>query len=276
MVTPTFFDIEYAINPFMKDANGNLHQVNKPLARQQWADLKQAFENLNVKVEVLEGQPKLPDMVFCANQAFPFMDPATQEPSVMLGRMRSDLRQPEVSFFKDWFMKHNYKVYSLESDQYSFEANGDLLPVPNTHEYWGGIGPRTDQRAYEEIQKRFTIKINTLELTHSHFYHLDTCFFILDQQTCAYIPEAFSADSVAKIKKGFKKLIEIPLDEGMNSFAGNSFCPDGKNVVLQKGSSQLVMRLKEYGFNPVEVDTSEFIKSGGSVFCMKLQLPVTV
>jgi N-dimethylarginine dimethylaminohydrolase len=28
--------------------------------------------------------------------------------------------------------------------------------------------------------------------------------------------------------------------------------------------------LREAGFTPLELDTSEFIKAGGSVFCMKL------
>jgi N-dimethylarginine dimethylaminohydrolase len=39
--------------------------------------------------------------------------------------------------------------------------------------------------------------------------------------------------------------------------------------VLQKGSASACADLRRLGFKPVEVDTSEFMKSGGSVFCMK-------
>jgi N-dimethylarginine dimethylaminohydrolase len=32
-------------------------------------------------------------------------------------------------------------------------------------------------------------------------------------------------------------------------------------------------RLRDAGYRPVPVDVSEFHKSGGSVFCLKLELP---
>ncbi|NDB82577.1 MAG: amidinotransferase, partial [Alphaproteobacteria bacterium] len=47
-------------------------------------------------------------------------------------------------------------------------------------------------------------------------------------------------------------------------------CPDQKHVIIQKGCQKTLQLLKDHDFVPLEVDTSEFIKSGGSVFCMKL------
>ena len=40
-------------------------------------------------------------------------------------------------------------------------------------------------------------------------------------------------------------------------------------VVIQSGCRVLSSKLRELGFAVDEVDTSEFLKSGGSVFCMK-------
>ncbi len=273
MVNPAFFDIEYAINPFMRDAKGDLKTVNRGHAMQQWQNLKSKFEALNLQVHLLAGRPKLPDMVFCANQAFTFIDPQTQQKSVLLSRMRADERKDEVVFFKDWFAHQNYQVFTLESDKYSFEANGDLIPVTGENLFFGGVGPRTDLQVYEEIQQRFHLEIVTLNLVYPSFYHLDTCFFVLDKFTCAYIKEAFDDKSREKIRNHFQDCIEIPLAEGLDFFAGNAFCPDGKNVIIQSGSSVTQDQLKKRGFNIIEVDTSEFMKAGGSVFCMKLALP---
>ncbi len=273
MVDPRYYNIEYAINPFMTDANGNLNQVNQLNALNQWKNLKLIFEQIGVNVYVLQGEPSFPDMVFCANQAFPFLNYVTQEKSVLLSNMRADQRKGEVSFFKEWFQKNNYQIYTLEDKKYSFEANGDLIPVPGTNKYWGGVGPRTDEQVYQEIQIRFHLDIETLHLVHSHFYHLDTCFFVVNQDICAYVKQAFPQEDVEKIRKHFVSPIEIPIDEAIKFFAGNAFSPDGKNVVMQPGALVTKRRLENLGLRVHEADTSEYMKSGGSVFCMKLALP---
>ena len=42
--------------------------------------------------------------------------------------------------------------------------------------------------------------------------------------------------------------------------------PDGD------GANEANAKLRSAGFNVVEVDTSEFMKSGGSVFCLKMMV----
>src|SRR5205823_74258 len=110
------------------------------------------------------------------------------------------------------------------------------------------------------------------KLTHPRFYHLDTCLSILNQTTALYCPAAFDTDGIDQLHKNFPNLIEVPLNEAdAPGFACNAHCPDQKHVILQKGSVQTCKNLVKNGFVPFEVDTSEFIKSGGSVFCMKLE-----
>lgn len=273
MVDPQYFDVEYAINPFMRDTDGQLHKVDRSLARKQWLDLKATFEGLNLKVHVLPGQPGFPDMVFCANQSFPFLSPNGGSPNVLLSRMRAPQRAGEVSFFEKWFQTQNCAIHNLQDGESSFESNGDVIPVPGSDMMWGGVGPRTDRKVYEELTQKFELKVHTLDLVHPNFYHLDTCFFVVNRNLCAYVQEAFSTESVEKIEKHFAETLQIPLNEGLQYFAGNAFCPDGKNVILQKGATATNEKLKSYGMNVIEVETSEYMKSGGSVFCMKLALP---
>ncbi|HRB00496.1 MAG TPA: amidinotransferase, partial [Ignavibacteria bacterium] len=61
-------------------------------------------------------------------------------------------------------------------------------------------------------------------------------------------------------------------EENLKYFICNCHCPDGENVIVQRGSSKFKEDIKKSGFSIIETETTEFIKSGGSVFCMKLMI----
>ncbi len=84
MVEPRGFRVDYAINPYMTDESGQLKVVNGAQAFAQWSALKNVFESLGIGVKTLSGDEALPDIVFCANQTFPYIDKS--------GQMRSCIR----------------------------------------------------------------------------------------------------------------------------------------------------------------------------------------
>ncbi len=269
MVHPQYFDIEYAINPYMTDASGNLNKVDRSLAVIQWQNLKTAYEKIGIKVFILDGAEKLPDMVFAANQSFPFIKNGRK--SVILSRMRSAYRQNEVHFFKKFYQLLGYEIYELTAEM-SFEGNGDALVQPGTQEIWGGYGYRTDLKIYEQVAKITGYKVHPLKLQSEYFYHLDTCFSILDHNTVAYVPSAFDKNGVKLIEQKFQRTIEIHENEALSYFAANCHSPDGRHVFLHPGAERFKTALKHHGFEPVELNTSEYMKSGGSVFCMKMMV----
>src|ERR1700683_4902921 len=63
MCPPEYFEVRYAINPWMNPAD----PVDLALARQQWALLRAAYLGLGHTVRTIEPQPGLSDMVFAAN-----------------------------------------------------------------------------------------------------------------------------------------------------------------------------------------------------------------
>ncbi|MEO8210976.1 MAG: amidinotransferase, partial [bacterium] len=101
-------------------------------------------------------------------------------------------------------------------------------------------------------------------------YHLDTCFSILNSKTAVICKSAFDKAGLNDIKDMFENLIIASEEENLEYFVCNCHCPDGKNVIVQKGSSKFKEEIKKSGFNLIDVETGEFIKSGGSVFCIKL------
>lgn len=271
MARPDFFAVESAINPWMKDASGNLNQVDRVRALAQWEALKAAYEAIKLNVEVIEAGDKLPDFCFCANQSFPFHD-SHGRPGVILSRMRSESRAPEVLYFERWFSQRGWRLHLLSAQVPMFEGMGDAIWHPTKRVVFGGIGPRSDEAAWPEVARTADLAVIPLRLADPRFYHLDTCLACLDAQTALWIPQALDAASRERMKASFANLIEVPGPDAAN-FACNAHCPDQKHVIMQKGSSATAGELRKRGFSVIEVETGEFLKSGGSVFCLKLELP---
>lgn len=267
MVDPKYFDVVYAINAHMTSADGQLNKVDKTLAKSQWQTLKSTYENLGFQVEVLPPVDGLPDMVFSANQSLPFWNDRTGRPAVILSKMRSEFRKNEVSSFEKYYQNANYEIHHLKSNL-ALEGNGDALLQGKT--LWAGYGFRTDKSVYEEVQMITGFEVLPLELNNEYFYHLDTCFSILDEKTVAVVREAFLPRDFQTIQSRFKTVIEIDWMEAKDLFAGNCHSPDGRHVILHPGSQKFCNDLRKHGFEPLEINTSEYMKSGGSVFCMKM------
>jgi len=268
MVDPQFFDVEYAINPHMLNTDGELNTIDKAESRKQWEDLKAKFQEIGTHVETLPGVEGLPDMVFCANQTFPFIKNGKLK--IVLSQMNSEKRQPEVEHFKSWADRNDVETFEIDSN---FEGMGDALWNYETGEVFGGYGFRTSPELYAQLQKIIDQKITTFELKDDRFYHLDTCLAILRSETAAFVKEAFTKEGLETLQKSFSNLIEIPIEEATNQLACNMCTPNGKDVLLEKGATKTNQLLKEAGFNVHEMETGEYIKSGGSVFCMKILLP---
>lgn len=264
MVDPSHFRLEYSINPFMKETD----TVDSDKATLQWMEVKKHFGRLGYSVVVLPSQREFPDMVFAANQSFPFWKDGKRH--VIMAKMRHEPRRGEVDFFRTWFEQRGYEI--SPPMEHFFEGNGDCLLHPKLKLVLGGYGARTQEQAYHQIVELTGYPVALLELVSDSFYHLDTCFTMLREDTVALLPSAFSDQSRKLIEAIFPICIELSEDECLHHFAGNAHCPNGKDVLLHPGAHQFKQALTEHGFRTHEVNTSEFMKSGGSVFCMKLMI----
>ena len=272
MVKPTYFNVDNPINAHMRAADGSLHKIDTSLVQSQWLGVKTAYENLGLKVKVIEGGAGLPDMVFCANQFFPCLSNSGEKLG-FLSNMHNDIRHKEVPLVQKALEEEGYKTSPIaeRSSASLFEAMGDALWLPGRRFILGGYGFRTTKSIYNKLTEISASPVAVFELKNPRFYHLDTCLSVVNETTAMACREAFTDEGWMLLKGIFNTLIEIPLTEADSpAFAGNAHCPDGKHVILQKGSIVTEAALRKAGLGPVAVDTSEFIKSGGSVFCMKL------
>jgi len=271
MADPAEFDVLYAINAHMVDADGKLLAVDREEARRQWWCLREALEGLGLEVDVLPPLEGFPDLVFCANQALPIPSEVTGgAPLVIASHMANEERAGEVPHVVGFLRELGYQPGALKRRDTRLEGMGDGLWHPGRRLLWGGIGPRSEAAAWAELSQRFDLAVCTLELTDPDFYHLDTALAMIDERTCLYAPEAFTPDGRALIETLFERAIAAPEDEARRGFACNALCPDGRHVLIQRGNTVTNSRLEAAGLEVLELDTGEFMKSGGSVFCMKL------
>jgi ornithine--oxo-acid transaminase len=63
MCPPRHFAVTYSINPWMDLGV----PVDRELALQQWSRIRAVYERLGHRVDIIEPEPGLPDMVFTAN-----------------------------------------------------------------------------------------------------------------------------------------------------------------------------------------------------------------
>ena len=91
-------------------------------------------------------------------------------------------------------------------------------------------------------------------------------------------PPAFRAEALATLARLFPRRIEADPREARENLACNAHALPARagtrtTVLLPAQAERTAARLSAEGFDPVAVDVDEFHKSGGSIFCLKLELP---
>jgi len=271
MCPPTYFSIDYEINPWMDKSN----IVDKINAQKQWENLASAYESLEVKVRTIEPIEKLPDMVFTANAGL--VTPASPCPSgrraagedkkIILANFRYPERKPESNYFEKWFAAEGYEVIKIDSNAY-FEGQGEALWLGNRLVV--GYGFRANLAGHRELRKYLGKRLVSVKIVDPRFYHLDTCFLPLNGTTAAIYPAAFDTDSLKKLTKLIPNLIEVSKEDALN-FACNSVAV-GKKLVMPAGARELPKKIQDLGYEVIQLDISEFKKSGGGIRCLTLDL----
>lgn len=255
MTPPTYFGVEYVINPWMDTET----PVDAALALAQWETLRRTYQELGHVVELVDPVPGLPDMVYAANGGL------VTNGVAVVAKFAHPQRAGEAAAYAEWMARHGYEPVQT---RYTNEGQGDLLIAGSI--LLAGYGFRTDRRAHGEIASLVGLATYGFELVDPRFYHLDTALAVLDDTTVAYYPPAFSNTSRVSLRTLFPDAIEVASADAY--VLGLNVVSDGLNVVLPAAATGFAAQLRDAGFNPVGVDLSELLKGGGSIKCCTLEV----
>lgn len=255
MCRPTHFDVVYEINAWM-DASV---PVDRALVMRQWENLRRTYLDLGHEVEVIEGEPGLPDMVFAANGA-----------TVVGGRALAasfhySQRRAEAAHYTRWLRERGIEVIPAVGIN---EGEGDFVVCPDR--ILAGTGFRADRASHAELAAFSGLPVVSLELVDARYYHLDTALVSLSQDQIAYLPSAFSAASRSRLRELYPSAIEI--SESDAAGFGLNAVSDGRHVVVPAKATGFHEQLRAAGYLPVPVDLSELLKGGGSIKCCTMEL----
>lgn len=261
MCRPTYFDVTYRINPWMDPSV----DVDTSLAMRQWQKLHDSYVDLGHTVELVDPLEGYPDMVFTANGGFT-LDGIAYGP-----KFTFEERGAEAPAFMEWFADNGFEVVV---PQYVNEGEGDLLLSGN----WilAGTGFRTDPRSHAELAEAVNREVVTLNLVNPAFYHLDTAISILDpvegteHPNIAYVESAFDERSLGVLRERYPDAIVVGEQDA--SVLGLNSTSDGRNVLIAQRATEFEAALRDHGYNPIGLDLSEFLRSGGGIKCCTLLL----
>ena len=258
---PAYFDVSYEINDWMS-------LFNKPdttLAKRQWSYMHDRLIESGAILNYMTPHPDFPDMVFTANAGL------VKGKKVVLSNFKNKERRGEKNHFKTWFLENGYQVIEIPEDIF-FEGAGDALFVNGM--LFMGYGSRTDIEAHKIVASALGVDYLSCELVDPRFYHLDTCFFPYGNGVLYYL-DAFSLKSqrdilVNLISLGISSggITVIPASEQQASeFICNSVVSNDSIITPSKRLNKNFL-----GYNIYSCEMSEFIKSGGAVKCLTLEL----
>jgi N-dimethylarginine dimethylaminohydrolase len=266
---PTYFDVVDQKNPYM---NQKL-PVDREKARRQWQALRSGLEQAGCQVETIDPVAGLEDMVFAANQVFVGFHDGLGK-FIVPSQMVHGSRQREVPFYVEWYRKRGFKVVEVHLGTDHLEGHGDLLWHPDWSRIYAGYGFRSTRagvQKFGEAMSELGIPVVPLHLVDRHCYHLDTCFCPLNNDAVLIYPGAYASESLATVRGFWKRIHELTADEA-HKFMGNGIVANGRYLTPYV-TPHLEAILSQEGLAPLIIDTSEFEKSGGSLFCMKAFLP---
>jgi N-dimethylarginine dimethylaminohydrolase len=262
MCRPTYFEVSYAINPWMDPAVA----VDVKLAMRQWEALRDTYRGLGHMVSFIEPVRGLPDMVFAANGAL------VVDGKVLGARFRNSQRGPEGPAYLRWMEEDDTFAESATTESVN-EGEGDFLDLGDVI-LAGTAGAeefrRTDRTAHAEAQEFFGKPVISLTLVDPRFYHLDTAIAVLGDHDIAWYPPAFSPGSCAVLTRMFPDAI-VATDADALAFGLNAVS-DGRHVIVTAEAVDMIEALAARGYEPVPVHMSEFRKSGGGPKCCTLEL----
>ncbi|QUG40840.1 hypothetical protein KD050_16310 [Psychrobacillus sp. INOP01] len=254
---PQYMEIKEVINDVQKKYVNN--NIDRSLAISQHQIFEQTLRNAGVEVIKLRPSKEHPEQVFTRDIGF------TLGNCLFISKMANPIRQGEEKILAQWMNEHDISYKKLST--HSIEG-GDVIIDGNR--VFVGVSDRTCKNAVQALQRELP-DFEILPIPFNPKYlHLDCVFNILSSNDALIYPDALDPKIVDRLSSMYH-LIEVSESEQFSM--GTNVLSIGHNRVLSLPINHEVNhQMREHGYQVLEVDFSEIIKSGGSFRCCSLPI----
>ncbi|WP_172370374.1 dimethylarginine dimethylaminohydrolase family protein [Sporosarcina jiandibaonis] len=252
---PKYMEIQEVINEVQ--AHYKNENINKNIAKKQHEAFLDKLEEHDVEVIRLPASEQFPEQVFTRDIGFTLGD------DIFIAEMGRDIREGEEKTLERWLQSTNTLYNKLRTNKIE---GGDV--IIDRHTVFVGISSRTSMDAVHELSKKLPEhEVIPIRFNESYL-HLDCVFNILSPRVALIFPKALDDETVQMLASRYT-LIEVSEEEQF-TLGTNVLSIGDKKVFSLPQNTDVNRKMRDFGFNVIEVDFSEIIKSGGSFRCCSM------
>nr|WP_106779275.1 dimethylarginine dimethylaminohydrolase family protein [Lysinibacillus timonensis] len=254
---PQYMTIRDVINETQKHFKNEGIHIERAL--EQHDAFVRSLKEHGVEVILLPYHKKYPEQVFTRDIGF------TLGQTIFVAKMATKVRAGEENVLKLWLEDEEISYYNLVEEQIE---GGDVVIDQDT--IYVGLSNRTNQKAVEQLQ-RLLVKFNVIPIAFKEKYlHLDCVFNVVSPEVALIYPKALTQKDIDYFSTRYD-LIEVSEEEQFQ-LGTNVLSIGNKRVLSLPVNEKVNNQLRNRGFQVIEVDITEIIKSGGSFRCCTLPI----
>lgn len=257
VVPPKYMKITDVINTTQRHyINEN---INSKIALNQHEQLVETLSAENIQVISLDPINHLNEQVFTRDIGFAIGS------TFFIATLNKEIRKQEVIALKDWLDQQHIPYHEIPID--SIEG-GDVL-VDNGR-VWIGVSNRTSLSAINYLQSQLPDHKVLPVPIHQDILHLDCTLNFISKDIALVFKPGVDEATYKRLKSNYQ-LIEVTEEEQFH-LGPNILSIGKKKIISLPSNKRLNQILERFGYDILEVDFSEIIKSGGSFRCCTLPL----
>lgn len=254
---PQYMTIRQVINETQEHFKNEGIHIERAL--EQHAEFVKTLKQYEIDVVLLPYHKKFPEQVFTRDIGF------TLGETIFVANMATEARAGEENVLKQWLEDEEISYFNLVKE---YIEGGDVIIDRDT--IYVGLSSRTDEKATTHI-KRLLNNFNVVTIPFKEKYlHLDCVFNVVSPDVALIYPHALTQKDIELFASRYE-LIEVSEEEQFQ-LGTNVFSIGNKRVISLPVNKNVNDQLRSRGFEVIEVDITEIIKSGGSFRCCTLPI----
>lgn len=260
---PTYLALK-PINKIAADWMDKGEVIDQVKAIGEHNELIEIYKDHGVEVEILEATENLTSMTFARDFGFNLRE------GYVLGRFKEEIRRNESELYAKKLEEIGVPIIARCSA--GVIEGGDFWQLDEKTLAIGKL-QRSNEEGIENIRKQlepYGYEIIEVESDEAYL-HLDMIFNIVGEKTAVTYYDGLPDGFKAYLDRAGYDLIKVE-EEGVFKHFCNLQALGNKRVISLKSNLIVNQELRDRGFEVIELDCEEILKTGGGPHCMTFPL----